>query len=82
MSQYGDHTVIPEPEAFQTTLHLDGCPAPDPEDTEVHLEMSYEIAREVIEQARSAERVKERLGEVDLERYRVRLFCWGRGTRE
>ena len=43
---------IPEPGSIQPALDLDGYPVPDPEDTKAHPEMAYELAREVIEQAR------------------------------
>ena len=73
---------LPKPGAFQPALDLDGYPAPHPDDTKVHLEMAYELARAVIEQARVAEQAKERLTALDLERYQARLLRRGWGTCE
>ena len=44
--------------------------------------MADEFAREVIEQARIAERGEERLRDLDLERYQARSLRRGWGTRE
>ena len=78
----GTTQAIPEPRAFQPALALDGYPTPDPDDTRAHLKMAYELAREVIQQARIAEQAEERLRELDLERYRVRERQRGWGTHE
>ena len=72
--------AIPEPGAFQAALPLDGYPAPDPDDTRAHREIGYELAREVIEQARIAERAKQRLMDPDLERYQARSLRRGPGV--
>ena len=79
---YGTAQAIPEAGGFQPALPLDGYPVPDPDDTKAHLEMAYELAREFIEQARISERAKERLRELDLERYQARSLRRGWGTRE
>ena len=57
-------------------------PTPHPDDTKAHLEMAYELAREVIEQARIAECAKERTKELDLERYQARSLRRGWGAPE
>lgn len=74
--------TIPEPGPFQPALSLDGYPVPHPDDTKAHLEMAYELAREIIEQARIAEQAKERLRKLDDERYQARSLAKGWGTRE
>ena len=75
----GTSQAIPEPGGFQPALPLGGYPAPHPDETKAHVEMAYELAREVIEQSRIAEQAKERLKKLDLERYRARSLRrrWG-----
>ena len=75
--------AIPEPGPFQPAITLDGYPAPHPDDTRAHLEMAYELAREIIEQARIEEAAKDQLRKLDVERYQARsLGSKGWGTRE
>ena len=69
--------VFSGPSSLQLPLTLDGYSAPHPDGTKAHLEMAYEFGREVIEQARIADRAKERFRELDLERYRARSLRKG-----
>ena len=46
---------LPHPGAFQTVVVVNGYPPSDPDETGMQLELAYDLAREVIEQARIAE---------------------------
>ena len=60
------------PDPWQVSLTLDGYPAPPPDDTDAHLAMASELAREILKNARIVEREKARLKALDLEAFRAR----------
>ena len=79
----GTSQAIPEPGGFQPALPLGGYPAPHPDETKAHVEMAYELAREVIEQARIARVSATRMADRNstLSRYRARSLRTGDGER-